>query len=395
MNVEEALSDAVAKLRAAASAERRVEAAQMRLINLDDVLNAAGPDRPHLKERIRQGSLSFLRGCLADADSAIPCGDGFLIIFANSNPEEVTRRTEEIRLLLIQFYIGEEGLNRLNVQATRQSLPASALHALAVEELVIEDSSAGAHVHEFIFAPTWHTKKQAIISYFCTPVLAGPNGPIYAYDEAFRETGKGNPADFLAVDLEALKRVQSYLDAPPPAGAIQPALGVSVHVSTMRRRSTRTVYLNRLRGVAVEHGKRLTARISEIPDGTPISTLADWVGQLRAMVRIVLLQFHHTERPLTQPSYTGAAGAGFSAPQHGADAGAEPEAFMRQVRLWAASLKASQMLFFIDDVQSKALATAAADLGVQLLSSNTLWPYLDRPGEVHLAPLRSTPRLAG
>lgn len=385
MNIDQALSEALVKLRSAATADRQVEATQMRLINLADVIQAAGPNWPQAKERIRVGSMNFLRGCLGDDDIAIPCGDGFLVIFASADAVEVTRRTEEIRELLIQFYLGQEGLDRLQVRAVRQSLPASALHALAADELTIEGASTTPRSHKFLFAPIWQTEKQAIISYFCTPVLEGADGPIYGYDPNFFVTGQSAVDDFLGVDLEALERVHAYLTSPQP-GVPQPALGVPVHATTMSRRSRRMVYLRRLGQILPEHLRRLSVRISEIPRGTPISTLSDWVGQLRASVRIVLLQFHHSEPPPVQIALSGATGAGFMTPPRHQATGAEMETFMRQLRIWAPTLTSCRMVFYIDDVRRAALVERARELGVHFLTSDK-WPAAERPGAARYAPL--------
>jgi hypothetical protein len=385
MSVEQALSEALVKLRSGASAGRHAEAAQMRLINLADVILAAGPDWPQAKERIRTGSMSFLRGCLGDDDIVIPCGDGFLVIFASADAAEVTRRTEEIRQTLIQFYLGQEGLDRLHVQAVRQSLPSSVLHALAADELLVEGASTKPRSHKFLFAPIWQTEKQAIISHWCTPVLNGPLGPLYCYDPVFYAIGRSDADDFLAVDLEALERVHAYLALPEP-GVPQPALGVPVHASTMLRRSRRMAYLRRLGQILPEHARRLSVRISEIPRGTPISTLADWVGQLHASVRIVLLQFHYSEPPPVQLSLSGATGAGFATPQRSHATDAEMETFMRQLRIWAATLANCRMAFFLDNVRRAALVERARELGVHFLTSDK-WPPTERPGAARYAPL--------
>ncbi len=386
MSIDQALNEALVKLRAAATDNRQVEAAQMRLINLGDVIQAAGADWPQAKERIRTGSMSFLRGCLGDDDAAIPCGDGFLVIFASADPAEVTRRTEEIRETLIEFYLGQEGLDRLHVQAVRQTLPASALQALAVDELIIEDAANTPRSHKFLFAPIWQVEKQAIISYFCTPVLDRPEGPLYGYDAGFFASARSDNDDFLAVDIEALERVHAFLTT-PKVGQAQAALGTPVHASTMQRRSLRMAYLRRLGQIMPEHRRRLSVRICEIPRGTPISTIADWVGQLRASVRIVLLQFHHTEPPPAQMALSGATGAGFVTPTAIQASGAEMETFVRQVRVWAATLTSCRMVFYLDNIRRANLVERARELGVRFLTAPEHWPCIERPGAPHYAPL--------
>ncbi len=392
MSIDEVLGEAIVKLRAAAAADRQVEAAQMCLINLTDIIRASGSNWRRTKEAISAGSISFLRGCLEEEDIVIPCGDGFLVIFASTVAAEVTRRTEEIRQLLILFYLGQEGLDRLNVLASRTTLQPSALQALAASDLIIEDAQAEPVTKlRFAFAPIWHVQKQVIISHFCTPVCDGSDGPIYAYDPAYLETGVGEPSDFLAADIEALERVDAHLQVLRPA-SVQPALGVPVHASSMQRRDRRTQYLKRLDQVGSERARRLSVRISEIPHGTPITTIADWVGLLRGKVRTIFLQFHHMEPPPIQVEQCGATGAGFYTPRLACHSEAELSRLVRQIELWATSLARQKLIFCVDNVGQMPLARRAIELGANLLTSDALWPCAEQPGEARYAPLEGAVR---
>jgi len=383
MNIDEALGEAVEKLKLAAADGRRVEAAQMQLINLADVLRSAGANWRNVSEAIRIGTLSFLHGCLEDDDIVIPCGDGFLVIFAKADAAHVTLRTEEIRELLIEYYLGQEGLERLQVRATRQTLPVSALQALAGDEIVV-GSEPGAP--KFMFAPVWHTQKQIIAAYFCTPMIEVGPRILYAYDAAFFDTGIGEGQDFLATDLQALEIVDARLRMPQWAD-VKPNFGAPVHASTMRGRASRIEYLRRLNQMFTpEYARRLSIRISEIPRGAPVTTIADWVGQLRGKVRSVSLQFHHSEPMTAQIESTGAIAAGFFPPrqlEHTADG----SPLANHIRSWAAKLTQARMVLFLDDLPNLAAIDRAMALGANFLTSTALWPCVAKPGEVRHAPL--------
>jgi hypothetical protein len=383
MVIDEALTEAVEKLKLAAVDNRHVEAAQMQLINMTEVMQAAGVNWRECRERIRVGTTSFLKGCLADGDIVIPCGDGFLIIFANGNIDEVTRQTETIRELLIQFYLGQDGLERLQVQSKRQSLPAKALHALASDELIIERRPE--NEHKFMFAPVWCARREIIAAYFCSPFVESDGRRIYAYDEAFVDTGASAADDFLATDLEALDVVEMHLQTPNEA-EIKPMIGAPVHASTLRKRTSRVAYLRRLNQVPPEATRRLMVRISEITRGTPVTTIADWVGQLRGKARNIVLQFHHSEPLAAQIEQTGANGAGFFAPRQ-LESAADASMVRAHVRAWAMKLAQAKMAFFLDDLCNAATARRAVELGANFLSSSVLWPCVSEPGEVRRAPL--------
>lgn len=376
--MDASFNEALVKLRAAANSDRVLEVAQMQLINIGEIIAAAGFGWSKLKEKIRFGTLSFLRGCLDDEDIVIPCDDGFLVIYENGDADAITRRTEEIRHLLIQFYLGQEGLERLRVQAGRQSMPARALHALASEDALIDVTAVTADPKTFLFAPIWHTKRRAVVAYFAGPVAGAPDGRAFVYDSGFGDSGLTKGDDYLAVDLGVLERARTYLET-APCGAAQAAIGVSVHASTLQRKARRALYLSQLNDVARRHRRLVSARVAEIGRGTPISVVAEWVGYLRAQLRFVYLQFHHLEAPPARLELTAATGAGFVVPLEINEERAPNVAFMHRVQLWAAYLAGRHMVLYIDNVGPGWLLERADKLGIQLVSSPH-WPCVEHPG---------------
>ena len=55
-----------------------------------------------------QGSLKIIAQRIGAQDTVIPCGDGFLVVFADAACAETERCCGEIRDALIRFYLGEE-----------------------------------------------------------------------------------------------------------------------------------------------------------------------------------------------------------------------------------------------------------------------------------------------
>lgn len=361
------LEEAVLKLRAAAQIGGHVEAAQMQLINLSEVVASAGLGGPKLMEKIRSGSMNFLRGCLSDDDIVIPCGDGFLIIFADASAAD--RKTRELRELLFEFYLGQKGLEQLRVEAARDSLSARTLRALtAGESSPVRTATADSG---FMFAPIWHASRQAIVAYFCTPVNNADAEPCYAYHPSFLTTGVSDGDDYLETDLLALEHVRACLASTPGAAPPFP-IGVPVHATTLQRNTRRAIYLKRFGELAGGYPSLASVRISEITTGVPISTIAEWVGQFRPYVRFVYLQFHHAVRPPLGLEQSGAAGAGFWAPPQLMQQG-EPEPFVhRHLSQWAAALAEHCMVFFVDNVRSRWIIEHGAQIGIRLITSTLI-----------------------
>jgi hypothetical protein len=70
------------QLRAISRDDGSIDAAQVRLIGLDEIRNAAGDKWPRMRERVRDGSFQILSRFVSSEDVIVPAGDGFLVILA-------------------------------------------------------------------------------------------------------------------------------------------------------------------------------------------------------------------------------------------------------------------------------------------------------------------------
>jgi hypothetical protein len=374
-------AEVVTRLRKAADQDRTFDAAQMHLINLPEIIRNAGPNWPLLKDRIRAGSMTFLSGCLDPDDIVIPAGDGFLIIFARGEGPELKARAEELRQLLLAFYLGEDGLRDLGLRVEMRRVGAKEIDAILAPTPTFAGDDLAAHM--CVFLPVWSARAQAIASYFCTPVRESAAGRKLGYDEGYAEGGVNGFRDYASLDLHMLDVMQEALEhqAPPP----HPALAISVHSTTLQHRSARSAFLHRLAQLPKRDDDRLLVRIAEIEPGAPAITIADWVGTLRAQVPRVLLEFHGGEnRPPDLSQIGGAWAVGFRA-QDGLSERAAP-AHALQCKRWREALTRQKLRFFVANLGGPLLAAVAAEAGADLLASATLWPPQARPGGVIFAP---------
>lgn len=377
-------SEVIEKLRAAARADRAVDAAQVHLVNLQDIIRNAGPHWQKIKDRIRVGSLIFLRGCLGAEDIVIPCGDGFLIIYARGEPGALTERSAELQTLLTAYYCGEDGLSALRVEVEHKQVDQASfgdLMVLARTDAVIEPAQEAA---PFAFQPVWSPQARLIATYCCTPVHAEPTGRRFGYDALYRDEGHHERRAFLELDLAmldaALEALGTYGDAGP-----HPAVGACVHASTIHNRTARTAYLASLRRLPLSLSRYFFVKIAEIERGAPLITVADWVGLLRARTSHVLLEFHHSDAAVHAVDQTGAWGAGFHLPNRFSDENADPAPVLRHLSHWSRMLVQKRMRFFVDNLRGEPLLAAAADVGVQFVTSEAHWPAAARPGSVFVA----------
>lgn len=380
-------SEAVQRLREAAHQDRAFDAAKMQLINLPEIIKNAGAHWPLVKDKIRLGSLTFLKGCLSDDDIVIPAGDGFLIIFAEGDSAGLKRRAQELRGLLLEFYLGQETLNKLKIDVRCQTVRADQLHTLlAPSPQLSKEASSASQLEKlpdlsFVFAPIWTLRAGMIGSYLCTPLNNEPFGPRYGYDENYPHGGQSARRDFLSIDMALLDAVEAALDR-NGSDTLRPALGVQVHATTMASRNARAEYLERLSRTPKSKLKHMFVRIAQVDVGTPMINIANWVGMLRARTRHVQVEFHYSQTPPAQLADVGVFSAGFQSPTivtRGRGDFAKASVLYQR---WGAAFMRQRLTLFIDSVRQPALIKAAVDSGVGFITNETLWPYAEWPGGI-------------
>ncbi|MEJ0059996.1 MAG: hypothetical protein WDM79_10660 [Terricaulis sp.] len=375
-------ADVVQRLRATTGEDRDFDAAQMQLINLPEVIRSAGPHWPKLKESIRASSVSFLKGCLEEEDIVLPAGDGFLIIFAAGETAELRARAEELRGMLLEFYAADPALKQLGIRIEHRQISSHELGAMIAPTPAPSKESS---THSCLFAPVWAPGAEVIASYFCFPVHREDDGPRYGYDRGFAKEGRFEHRDYCELDIGLLDVAQAALDR-YGADDAHPAIGISVHSTTLQHRIARSVYLERLSRVPAHQMKRVYVKIAEIEPGAPLINLADWAGMLRARVRNILLEFHHTERSPPNLVELGVWGAGYLAPTALSSQGADIAPATRQFRRWGESLRRQRLRFFVDNLRRPGLVRLAAEGGAHFITSDNFWPFQKWPGGIVSAP---------
>jgi len=358
-----------------------IEAAQIRLIGLDEIRQAAGPRWPRIRERVRASSLNILQRHCGPDDVIIAAGDGYLVAFAEGKPGDAQRRCDEMREALLTFYLGEEGMAALRPEVKKHALTSDGLSELIAATLRERVAARGIN-HEIALAPVLIAHEKRVGAMMSGPVSrAEVKTRRLCHNPDFLLDGRHHKRkDYLDLDIAvldaALARLGRWKDVSHTS-----VVGVAVHSSTMQSRRSRESYLHWLADLPPEQRSMLFINIAEIERGTPLISISEWTCALRSFVMRVWLDFHYSDHAIGSVGATGAWAAGFSLPA--AQRGPRAERLRRQIRYWSKTLHSQGMRLAVQGFHETALLDEADALGVDLLTSDAHWPFSDIDGTHH------------
>jgi hypothetical protein len=361
------------RARAAARDGGLIETAQIKLLGLDAVRDAAGARWPHMREYVREGSTKIISSRLNEDDSVIPCGDGFLVVFADASPEATQRRCAELSDALIAFYLGEDALRAVRADVSRQAASAHALASM-MTQTAPPPRRTPSEGRGGRFWPIWAVQRRAVAAHYCAPRIdAGGGTARLGYDTDFLDKQSHKCSDYLDLDLRLLDQADSAAKNAPTA-----PIGVSVHVTTMRNQRARRLYLDQIAAISLA-SQRMFIVIAEIEPGTPLVTLTEWVSTLRRTFPRVGLELHHSDRALNALGSAGIWAAGFhlSMPPWGTSTPLRAE--LNDLDGWCRTLRRQGVQPLIHGFAEQAFLDLASCSDLAFATGEKLWPSLERP----------------
>jgi hypothetical protein len=365
------------RLKAMADAGGSIEAAQVKLIGLDEVREAAGPRWPRMRERVRSGSINILSQHTGPGDVIIPAGDGFLIMLADSRAGDIQRRCQEMRDALLKFYLGDEGLASVRAEVKNHALTSAGLTDLIASSM--SDTGlmvAKGHEGEIAIAPVLTTHEHRIGAVLAAPITRHEKVRRIAHNPDFILSGRHNTQqDFLELDIALLDAALGRIDRTAKNGNIA-ITGVCVHATTLQSRRSREVYYKWLSDVDPALRRPLIITINEIERGTPLMSISEWCVGLRAHVSRISLNLHYADHAIGSIGSTGAWAAGFHLPVFaGAQRDGRAAILRKQIQFWSKSLRGQGMRLAVHGFQEAAFLEEAKSMGVDLLTSDAHWPF--------------------
>ncbi|MGQ0531093.1 MAG: hypothetical protein ACT4OF_00190 [Caulobacteraceae bacterium] len=364
-----------------------IDAAQVKLIGLDEIREAAGPRWPRMRERVRSGSMSILSQHIGPDDVILPAGDGFLIMLADTRAGDTQRRCQEMRDALLKFYLGEDALASLRPEVQNRALTVQGLTDLISTSVrdnripVVEP-----HDEEIAIAPVLATQEHKVVAALAAPVTRSARVRRIAHNPDFILDGRhhGGRYDYLELDIAVLDAALSYSNRLRIAG--HPAIvGVSVHATTMQTRKYRETYLSWVRGIEADLRRTLFISINEVERGTPLMSIGEWCAALRAHISRISVNLHYTDHAIGSLGGAGVWAAGFHLPTTaGVQCGDRSQWLRRQIGHWARSMHNQGMRFVVHGFQDAAFLEQARSMGVDMLTSDAHWHFESAGGVVRL-----------
>lgn len=373
-----AVDHVTSRLRAMSRDGGSIEAAQIKVIGLDEIREAAGPRWPAMRQRVQTGSLNILQDQCGPDDVIIPAGDGFLVMFAHGKPGDSHRRCRQMRESLLRFYLGEDALSTLQPEVKRHALSREGLTQLVATSMQSSpDQAASGTPNEIGVAPLLVAGENPLAHLIGPLTRSGDrNSRRLCYNPDFMLDGHNHEREkYAELDIAVLDAAMRQLARTNGEGAAK-VVGACVHSSTLQSRRSREAYLSWLADIDVAQRRRLFICIAEIERGAPLISISEWCYSLRSLVGRVCLEFHPSDHAIGSIGASGAWAAGFALPpfEH-AQRGARAEKLGDRIRFWSKTLHGQGMRLLVQNFQDALFLERAASFGVDLLTSDAHWPY--------------------
>jgi hypothetical protein len=364
------------RLRTISRDDGSIDAAQVRVIGLDEIREAAGVNWPRMRERVRSGSMDILSKHTGPEDVIIPAGDGFLVILAEGAPGNNQERCKKMREALLSFYLGEDALSGLRAAVTPRSLTADGFADFIAAGMQTE--TADVHLltraprDNIVSAGIFSARHQKLVAQWICPTRDEHGGRRLAYNPDYILDGAHHNRDYFNLDAATFEHATLSL---APEGRAVP-IGFTVHATTLQNRRNRDAYFSLLTKAPSEQLRGAIITIAEIEKGTPLISIAEWCSSLRAVVGRVCLDFHYTDHAVASIGGAGAWAAGFHLPIYsGAQCGPRAARTLDQIRFWSKTIRCQGMRLSVNGFRDEQFLAQAAAAGVDLASGNVLWPF--------------------
>ncbi len=255
----------------------RLDVSRYQFINMERLQKAAGATWPAMRNRVFLATRSMIERRVAEDDLIIPCATGYLVIYAALSGKLAEKTTARIRDEMERFFLGDEELAALNVEAFSEQLSLAEFEAaLAGSDIEFIDDGLpqepteapmpgpGAPFHRLEYRAVWDARKEAAASYFVVP-RSDSETPVFKPDK---------PEARLEFDLDVLETAALALERLMEAGS-RCAIIAPVGFASAAMARARSQYVTAFSRLPEALRPLIWLRLEDAPASAPASIMAE------------------------------------------------------------------------------------------------------------------------
>lgn len=373
------------RLRQLAQGGSTLDVAQLQFVGLEEIREAYGNRWPQQKARIRSIAEEFLRRRMDPSDLLISADSGFVVVFGSAvGPEAEAIAGQLSQGLSDHFLGGSESNPAPRFTSSCNSVPIEGLaHCLGNSPLIqphadvrMPDSCALPDL-EWRYQPVWDVKREAITSWYVSPHLrsTGKRVPGYMF-----ESQPALARQFAAIDEACLWVSEQALKELIAQGK-QALIGVSINARTLTNTQARTRIFSVLDRLDKDLYRFRVIKIAGVAPGFPRLYLAEIVLALKSRgIKVVIgAAWDEPDMPGLLAIGPRSVGVALPLPIAGPAADSSARALMDKLDRHQQRAHAARVRFFVEGHMTSRLALKLVALGVDNLSSPSIWPNLGMP----------------
>lgn len=362
------------RLRALADGHSEIQCARLWFEGLGAVERQCGRRWPAVRVSIFERARASIE-TLTDGYIVVDAAEGFLVAFPRQDKSVIAYAAYALSQILDRHF-GAEGLPlRTDLSLFQTPAPeARAEHA--------QDDGGPKRSETWLpdpikwkFQPYWSRRRQSVTTFCIQPYSHGDRVPApgYRFDAVVRLP------EYTGLDQVSLRVCEGTLRE-RRSRFWSGCVGASVHLSSLTEPYALSKVLKAMARFDHKHDRQRFIRIAGVPPGFPRLRLAEIIAALRPYTSNVVVATSCEESCIKSLFEIGAAGVGFTLSRKEMGHRGRPEADIL-ARVARATVIANEVgkPFFVDGGIGSDTAIKIAGLGVDYVSTPSIWPPSTRP----------------
>ncbi|HVY87823.1 MAG TPA: hypothetical protein VG942_03095 [Hyphomonadaceae bacterium] len=294
------------RIRRLANGRTTLDVAQFQFIGLEQIRQRYGPRWTVKREKVQQVARNFISKRCSPEDVLIPGADGFLLVFGSRTGMTADTAAQRISTELNTFFLGAADMDDVAFEAHHRSMSvddfAQAFGDLIAESHDAPPAPARGQETPIGYTPVWDAKRQALTTFFVTPLDAVTGHPLDWDNSSHRHINMDEMK--LKASEDALRQIH--------ASGKKALIGVALHVTSLNNQHNLARLFSVMASFDKELAKFRVLRVSGVEPGFPRIYLEDVIRTLKSRIPNIALGFNWMEPDVSSALKLGPSAIGFS-----------------------------------------------------------------------------------